>query len=308
MGRATQVDNKVSLEQWRALIAVIDEGGYAKAAEALNKSQSSISYAINQLETALDIKAFELQGRRAVPTPAGDVLYRRAKVLLEQAHRLEQSATCFSLQVEPIVRIAVDIIIPPRVVLRCLKQFAKEYPDTRVEYFEGVLSGTEDALLQRKVDVAVVARVPAGFMGDPLLSLPMYAVSHPDHPLQQLGRPATYEDLRQHRQIVVRDSGHYRRSSEGWLEADQRLTVSHVLTSVEAVKAGLGYAWLADVYIGEELEEGNLALLTVATGQTRVANVSIVLGDSDFAGPATQRLLAILKEKLPQLCKTSLAI
>lgn len=300
------MDSKVTLEQWRALIAVIDEGGYAKAAESLNKSQSSISYAINQLETALDIKAFELQGRRAVPTPAGDVLYRRAKVLLEQAQRLEQSASCFSLQIEPLVRIAVDIIIPPRLVLKCLKLFAKEYPDTRVEYFEGVLSGIEDALLQRKADIAIVARVPAGFMGDPLLNLSMHAVSHPDHPLQQLGRPATYEDLRQHRQIVVRDSGQYRRSSEGWLEADQRLTVSHVLTSIEAVKAGLGYAWLADVYIQEELEEGNLALLPLATGQTRMANVSIVLGDSDFAGPATRRLLSLFKEKLPGMCSTRL--
>lgn len=300
------MDSKVTLEQWRSLIAVIDEGGYAKAAESLNKSQSSISYAINQLETALDIKAFELQGRRAVPTPAGDVLYRRAKVLLEQAQRLEQSASCFSLQIEPLVRIAVDIIIPPRLVLKCLKLFAKEYPDTRVEYFEGVLSGIEDALLQRKADIAIVARVPAGFMGDPLLNLSMHAVSHPDHPLQQLGRPATYEDLRQHRQIVVRDSGQYRRSSEGWLEADQRLTVSHVLTSIEAVKAGLGYAWLADVYIQEELEEGNLALLPLATGQTRMANVSIVLGDSDFAGPATRRLLSLFKEKLPGMCSTRL--
>ena len=35
----------VSLEQWRALIAVVEAGGYAQAAEALHKSQSAVTYA-----------------------------------------------------------------------------------------------------------------------------------------------------------------------------------------------------------------------------------------------------------------------
>ena len=36
---------KITLDQWHALLAVVDEGGYASAAEALDKSQSAISYA-----------------------------------------------------------------------------------------------------------------------------------------------------------------------------------------------------------------------------------------------------------------------
>ena len=68
-------ENKVSLEQWRALLAVIDAGGYAKAAEQLNKSQSAVSYAISQLESALNVKVFNLQGRKAVATPSGAVSY-----------------------------------------------------------------------------------------------------------------------------------------------------------------------------------------------------------------------------------------
>ena len=109
----TTTENKVTLEQWRALLAVIDAGGYAKAAELLNKSQSAVSYAISQLETALGVKVFQLQGRKAVASPAGELLYRRAKQLLEQAERLEKSAGCLSVHVEPLIKIAADIIIPP---------------------------------------------------------------------------------------------------------------------------------------------------------------------------------------------------
>ena len=51
---------KITLEQWRALLAVVDEGGYAAAAEALDKSQSAISYAIQKLETTLDLSLIHI--------------------------------------------------------------------------------------------------------------------------------------------------------------------------------------------------------------------------------------------------------
>jgi DNA-binding transcriptional LysR family regulator len=296
-------EHKVTLEQWRALLAVIDAGGYAKAAELLGKSQSAVSYAIAQLEAALNVKVFNLQGRKAVASPAGELLYRRAKLLLEQAERLEKSAGCLSVQVEPLIKIAADMIIPPEKFLSCLAVFSKEFPDTRVELFETVLSGTEDALLQRHVDLAIGGRVPTGFMGEKLLTVLMHGVSSPDHPLQQLGRPINYEDLRQHRQIIVRDSGQYRRRTEGWQEADQRWTVSNIKTSLEAIRMGLGYAWLPDAYTNEALAAGSLKYLPVEMGSERDVTVYMVFADRDFAGPATRRFAEILKAQLPQLCR-----
>ncbi len=295
-------EHKVSLDQWRAFLAVIDAGGYAKAAEQLNKSQSAVSYAISQLESALGVAVFELQGRKAVPSPAGELLERRARLLLEQAHRLEQSAACLSVRVEPQVRIAVDLLIPPVRVLACLGLFAGDFPDTRVEIHESVLSGTEDALIQRQVDLAIGPRVPTGFIGEKLVTVTMRGVSSPDHPLQQLGRPINLEDMRQHRQIIVRDSGLYRRRSEGWQEADQRWTVSHVKTSLDAIRMGLGYAWLPEPYIEEDLRAGRLALLPVEVGGVREVPNYLTFADREFAGPATRRLAEILMTELPRSC------
>ena len=295
-------ENKVTLEQWRALLAVIDAGGYAKAAELLNKSQSAVSYAISQLETALGVKVFQLQGRKAVASPAGELLYRRAKQLLEQAERLEKSAGCLSIHVEPLVKIAADIIIPTTCVLQCLAIFAQDFPDTRVEIFESVLSGTEDALLQRQVDLAIGGRVPMGFMGEKLVTVTMRGVSSANHPLQLLGRPINDEDMRQHRQIIVRDSGQYRRRTEGWQEADQRWTVSHIKTSLDAIRMGLGYAWLPDAYTHEDIPAGRLKYLPVEVGSVREVTTYLTFADRDFAGPATKHLAEILKKYLPELC------
>lgn len=300
--RVVTTESKVTLEQWRALLAVIDAGGYAKAAELLNKSQSAVSYAISQLESALGVKVFQLQGRKAVASAAGELLYRRAKQLLEQAEQLEKSAGCLSVQVEPLVKIAADIIIPTTLVLRCLAIFAEDFPDTRVEIFESVLSGTEDALLQRHVDLAIGGRVPTGFMGEKLVTVVMRGVSSPEHPLQHLGRTINAEDLRRHRQIIVRDSGQYRRRTEGWQEADQRWTVSHIKTSLDAIRLGLGYAWLPEAYIEEDINSGRLKYLPVEVGAIREVPTYLTFADRDFAGPATRRLADILKLHLPTMC------
>ena len=59
----TNVMPRVTLEQWRVLQAVVDEGSYARAAEALARSQSSISYAIQRLQEQLGTQVLRLRGR-----------------------------------------------------------------------------------------------------------------------------------------------------------------------------------------------------------------------------------------------------
>lgn len=296
---------KISLDQWRALLAVIDAGGYARAAEALGKSQSAVTYAIQQLESQLGIKVFELQGRRAVATAAGQLLYRRAKLLLEEAAALEQAACRLNAGVEAEVRVAADLIVPSLLVLESMQRVAQEFGDTRLDVLESVLSGTEDALLQRQVDLAITSRVPPGFLGQPLLQMPFLAVTHPDHPLQQLGREVTAADLRRHRQLIVRDSGIHRRRNEGWLEAEQRWTVSHMSTSVQAVRNGLGFAWLPVAYIDEDLARGTLRPLPLREGGERSGEVYLVFADRDGAGPVTRRLAEVLKTVLGEHCRAA---
>jgi DNA-binding transcriptional LysR family regulator len=86
------VSPKITLEQWRALIAVVDAGGYAQAAQSLHKTQSTVTYAVQKMESLLGVKVFEVVGRKAQLTPTGEVLYRRAKALLEEAGSLESAA------------------------------------------------------------------------------------------------------------------------------------------------------------------------------------------------------------------------
>jgi DNA-binding transcriptional LysR family regulator len=152
----------ISLEQWRALVAVVDDGGYAAAAEAIHKSQSAVTYAVQQVEKLLGVKAFRLEGRKAVLTPAGRMLYSRARVLLDEASSLERAAQRNSAGWEAEITIAVEIIFPTWLLLKCLDRFGREAPNTRIEVIETVLGGAPEALLEHRVDLALTPRVPRG--------------------------------------------------------------------------------------------------------------------------------------------------
>lgn len=292
----------ITLDQWRTMVTVVDTGGYAQAAEVLHKSQSSVTYAVQKIESLLGIKAFEIQGRKAILTPTGQFLYRRARALLEESSALERAAKRLSAGWEPEIRIAAEIIFPTWLLLDCLGRFGKESEHTRIEVIESVLGGTTEALLQGLVDLAIAGTVPQGFLGIPLMRLRFVPVASPAHPLHQLGRELTMEDLRAHRHLVVRETGTKRTTRVLTLDTAQRWTVSHVATSIEAVRAGYGFAWFPEEKIRNELRDGCLKPLPMRNGGERFTELYLVLADPDSAGPGTRRLAEIVREAVAVEC------
>ena len=293
---------RITLEQWQALTAVVDGGGYAKAAEAMHKSQSSVTYAVQKLESLLGVKAFEIQGRKAVLTPTGQLLYRRARVLLDDAGGLEQAAHTLSAGWEAEIYVAVDIIFPTWLLLQCFDRYGTESPHTRIELIESVLGGTNEALLQGQADLAISGQIPAGFSGDPLMRLRFIPVAHPDHPLHELGRALTNRDLSAHRHLVVRDSGSKRTSNVLTVEATQRWTVSHMMTSIEAARRGYGFAWYPEEKIRDELAAGTLKRLPLREGGERFVELYLIFAERDYAGPGTLRLAEKIRATVAEAC------
>ncbi|MBQ0753988.1 MAG: LysR family transcriptional regulator [Gammaproteobacteria bacterium] len=302
MTGAPHASPQITLEQWRALLAVVDEGGYAAAAEALNKSQSAISYAVQKLESGLGVRVFALEGRRAVLTPAGELLCRRARLLVSEAAELEKVAARLEQRFEAEIHVAVEAIFPTWLMLDCLAELAQDFPDTRVQLYETVLTGTEEALLERRVDLAISGRVPVGFLGDAVMRTRFVPVATPSHPLHQLGRQLTYQDLRGHRQLVIRDSG-VRRIDAGWLGSEQRWTLSNFASSIRAACQGMGFAWYPEDKIAAELASGALMVLPMREGGERFAELYLIYTDRDYAGPASRQLGEILRRRVAERCR-----
>jgi DNA-binding transcriptional LysR family regulator len=291
----------VTLDQWRALISVVDSGGYEKAAELLQKSQSSVTYAVQKLQSQLGVKAFEVKGRKAVLTPTGEFLYRRARILVDEAEATERAAKKLSAGWEAEIGIAVDVAFPVWLMLECLQRFGEESPHTRIELVESVLGGSSEALLKGQVQMAITGVMPPGFMGELLMPVRFVAVAHPDHPLHQLGRPLTMQDLRAYRQLVVRESD-ARRATRPRLEAAQRWTVTHMTTSMGAASRGYGFGWYPEYRMRDEIAAGTLKPLPLREGGENFAQLYLIFADRDAAGPGTLRLAQILREATEAAC------
>lgn len=279
---------KTSLEQWAVLAAVVDEGGFAQAAVALNRSQSAVSYSIARLQESLDLALLVVEGRKSVLTPHGQTLLSRARGLLRELDTLEALARGLKQGWESDLKLVVDAAFPRPRLLAIIAELQSSCPSTQIQLADVVLSGAEEAIVAGSADLVVTSRVPPGYLGNWLMDVKFVAVAAVNHPLSQLGRELVAEDLVHHVQAVVRDSGTQNPRDDGWLGAERRFTVSSLEASLATISAGLAYGWLPEHMLAAPLREGMLRELPLVAGARRNVSLHIVLAQPDLLGPAAR--------------------
>ncbi len=279
---------RTQLEQWAVLATVIDRGGFAPAAQALHRSQSSISYALARLQQSLGVPLLAIQGRKAALTAHGETLLRRARPLLQELATLEELADSLQRGWESQLKLVVDLAFPRERLLRIVSELGLACPHTQLQLADAVLSGAGEAIIGQTADVVVTSRVPPGYLGDLLLDVPFIAVAHPEHALLQLHRTLEAADLAHYTQVVVRDSGQQHPRDEGWLGAERRFTLSSMEASLAMVSAGLAFAWLPEHLVAPAIAAGTARALPLATGATRNVSLYLVLVRAPVAGPAAR--------------------
>ena len=286
---------RITLEQWRMFRAVVEFGGFNQASQGIHKSQSSIHNAVGKIESALNVKLFSIQGRKTVLTEAGEMMLRRANYLLDEAAKVEAIGQTLGEGIESKLRIAVDAIFPQQLLYKVLNDTSSQYPQLRIELHESVLMGGNELLENDQVDIAITGFPIAANFHEELCDIEFIAVAHPDHPLHEIEREITLEDLKSHRQIVVRDSANKHKQDGGWLGADQRWTVTHMRTSIDMISNGLGFAWLPKVAIEKQLATGQMKALNLTHNSSRSAKLHLLFKDGDKLGPAARSFIGELR-------------
>lgn len=286
---------KITLEQWRMFLAVVEFGGFNQASQNIHKSQSSIHTAVNKIENILGVKLFTIQGRKTTLTQAGELMLRKATYLLEEAEKIESIGVNLGEGVETRLRIAVDEVFPAELLYNVLDTVSNEFPYLRVELMESVLGGATELLKNGEVDIAVAPFTTNDLFNEELCQIEFLAVASPSHQLNQASMPLPLEKLKSYRQIVVRDSAISERKDEGWLEAQQRWTVSHMRTSVDMIVNGFGFAWLPYPLIENELLEGKLKQIPLKFNAKRNVKLHLLFNDEDSLGPVARTFLGQLR-------------
>lgn len=122
---------QLSLDNLRALVAVVDMGGYARAGEYLGRSQPAISLQIKRLEAQIGRRLFNRQGQKQQINADGLLLYRRARQMLtlndDILREFEQS------QLTGQLRLGLPSEFATRVLPSIIGDFSKAYPDVTLE-------------------------------------------------------------------------------------------------------------------------------------------------------------------------------
>ncbi|MFV9475038.1 LysR family transcriptional regulator [Advenella sp. RU8] len=117
----------IDLRILRYFIAVAEELNFSKAALRLNISQPPLSFAIKQLEQALDLILFERNSRQVVLTNAGIRLYKEALFILGHANSLKH--TLHHAEARPPIRIGFVGSMQYRNLAGLLTELKRQFPD-----------------------------------------------------------------------------------------------------------------------------------------------------------------------------------
>lgn len=288
---------KTTLEQWRILQAVVDHGGYAQAATALNKSQSSLNHAVAKLQDMLQVKLLEVVGRKAVLTKAGEVMLRRSRELSHNIQSLEQVAINLNQNWEPEIILAVDIAYPRAPLYAALNAFLPQSRGSRVQIVDTVLTGSIEAITDKTADLVIATNVPKGYLGEALCHVEFVLVCHPNHDLAQNKAALSANSLAQHLQIVIKDSGQNPIESTGWLKSENRWTVSHFTTAIDMLTRNIGFCWLPAHYVSPLIKQNKLVHLNLVGSSFKQLSTFLICPLLEQQGPGTQLLSELILQQ-----------
>jgi DNA-binding transcriptional LysR family regulator len=139
----------------QAFIAIADQGGFRKAAEALHITQTALTRRLQNLEASLGVKMVERTTRSVALTSIGRDFLPRARRLLD-----DLSASLVEIrETGKAQRGDVSIACVPTVGIqylpRVIQEYSARYPDNRIKIFDHASSGVADAVLRREAEFGI---------------------------------------------------------------------------------------------------------------------------------------------------------
>ena len=291
----------MTLEQLRMLTKIAEEGSIFAAAEALHKTQPTVSVSMKKLEKELGLQLLSRDQYRAALTDEGKILYEKAKTILQHVGNWEEVAEHLSVGNEPQMRIAIEGSCPVPLMIQIMGICNERYPKTEFSFSMENISGAVERLVLDEADLAIT---PIFDTGIALESFPlaysawMVRVASANFPLCSKDGAVHFDQLKEYVQVIIRDSSRKPRDEKfSVLDGGRHWYVNDYYTKKELILAGMGWGMLHRHFVDAELEDGRLWTLEVENHPLTVAFDIHVIRKADQAhGPIASALWADLEK------------
>jgi len=256
--------HKSGLVELEAVLAVARHRGFRPAAVELGMSTSALSSAVAGLEARLGVRLFHRTTRSVSLTEAGEQFAARIGPAMSEIRSATEAATSRQQRPAGTLRINAALGAARMVFAPLVVEYLRRYPEMTIDIVtEGrlidiVAEGYDAGLRPSELVPRDMIRVPIGS------DMRMAVVATPDY-FARRPEPESPSDLARHQCIRARlpNGAPYRwefarRGETLHVDVPGNLVLDAPLLMLDAVRAGVGLAHLAEWYVAEDLATGRL--------------------------------------------------
>jgi DNA-binding transcriptional LysR family regulator len=146
----------MTLRQIRHFIAVAETGSISAAAQAVFVSQSSLTLAIQQLETDIGVRLFDRHAKGMNLTHQGHQFLRQSYLILATVDNAKRSLQLGTESLTGKLTIGVTSLVAGYFLVELLKRFKSAYPNVTIQMIEDERPYIEHLLVSGEIDIGVL--------------------------------------------------------------------------------------------------------------------------------------------------------
>ena len=139
------------------LLAVVEHGGFRRAAEAVHLSQPALTKSIKNLEDAFGTQLLDRRPRAVVPTPFGEIVIERARKILADIDQMKREVDLLKGFESGMLMVGCDPYVAKGLMAPALANLVTAHPKLRYEVEVQGWSVLRERLLNRQIDLHVGA-------------------------------------------------------------------------------------------------------------------------------------------------------
>ena len=208
----------LKLEWLRTFLAVVDQGGFTRAAKAIRLSQPAVSTQVKELEKCLGTPLFDQAGGRLRLTEAGRITAREARRLVDLARELPAAVSEAGGAVQGTLQLGASTTPGNYLLPDFMAKFQRRHVDARATIQIGNSAKIVDLLHSNQVDLGFVGIRPDAkeFVSRPVFQDEIVPFASPRHPLAR-AKQVTPDDLFRQRLVLREAASATRRLFDRWM-------------------------------------------------------------------------------------------
>jgi len=296
----------MTLQELRYIVALADAGNFQRAAQICHISQPTLSQQVKKLEDYLGVTLFDRSRRRVAPTQVGERIVKSARLVIEEAGRIRDTAREGLDPMSRTLHLGVIPTLGPYFLPRVLGPIHRTHRGLRLLLREEFTDTLLDKLESGALEAALIA-LPAerdGLHAEPLFDEPFYAALPREHVLAKARQVELREFSRQ--SVLLLEEGHCMRDQALEIcgrkaDYNDEIKATSLETLRQMVGLGVGCTLLPALAVGgaSVMARGNAVAIRPFRNPAPSRRIGLVWRQRSSAERTLLTLAATMRANLP---------